>query len=140
MILNEIAGKVKLKEKLNPEFKLKKINFLLAGTILLFLFNVPAFPQLQWNVSRIDGTGGSSKSFLPAYLPEQSTPSEYPNITMYPDANVDQSEMSISTAPANTFNVLAGDNAVPRNILPPHYNQGYYYSTNEGGSYAGSDL
>lgn len=69
----------------------------------------------------------------------QSTPSNYLNITLHPDGNVDQSEMAIKAAPTNSFNVLAGDNAVVQSVSPVYYNQAYYYSTNEGRSYDGSD-
>lgn len=119
---------------------MKKIAIVSIGAMFfLSLFAFPAFSQRAWKYTRISGIGGLSKSSLPTSLPMQSTPSNYPNITLHPDANVDQSEMSISTAPANTFNVLAGANAVVQNVNPVSYNQGYYYSTTEGGNWAGSD-
>lgn len=118
---------------------MKRIDLLLVGTVVLFLFDLPAFSQVQWNVTRINGTKGLSKSSIPASLLTLSTPSNYANITLHPDANVDQSEMSISAAPGNTPDVLAGDNATVQSASPVDNNQGYYFSSNGGVSYSGSD-
>ena len=103
------------------------------------LFSSYLFSQLAWNYTRINGTGGLAKSSLPSSFPSNPTSSNYPNIILHPNSNVDQSEMSISSDPSNYSKLLVGGNSVIQTFSPIHYNQGYYYSTNEGENWNGSD-
>lgn len=64
-------------------------------------------------------------------------PPIYLNIILFPDGNDDQSEMSIVSMSGD---VLAGANADKQNVSPVDFNQGYYYSTNNGKDWSGNDI
>lgn len=61
----------------------------------------------------------------------------FSNIRMHPSNTVHQSEMSLTTHPINPDVVLSGSNAADAGI--DVLSQGWYYSTNAGATWTGSD-
>ena len=119
---------------------MKKMLISLGSAVicLAVLSSMPAYSQNKWMHTYIIPSKGITQSFnLSNSATAQSTPSNYPNITLYPDNNDDQSEMSIV---AYGDHVIAGDNAVIQNVNPVDLNQGYYYSTNNGENWSGNDV
>ncbi|HKI46260.1 MAG TPA: sialidase family protein, partial [Balneolales bacterium] len=114
------------------------ICFVFEGILLLSMFTEAALSQKASMYTFITGPQSSATSSLlaPNALTVESTPSNYPNITLYPDGNVDQSEMSIVSMGGD---VLSGDNSEIQTVSPVEGNQGYYYSGNSGENWTGSD-
>jgi hypothetical protein len=84
-------------------------------------------------------TSGVPVSAIPSSLPVVSTPSRYPNIRIHPNPLVQQSEMSIVVDPSNSRRLLVGDNThIPSNF-DSIAGQGYYFTTDAGLHWIGSD-
>ncbi len=63
----------------------------------------------------------------------------YPNIRVWPNSGMTQSEVHIAVDPNNPNVLLGGSNAANNSSTVTYVNQGYYVSTNGGQSWFGSD-